>query len=76
MVVEDIFCDMIIFKLIYTDRGFWELLMGSNNFTLVVCVRYKMKEEEVKQQTEDSFSYLLIIFTGPLYCYLEEIFIS
>jgi hypothetical protein len=32
--------------------------MGSNNFRLVY-IRYKRKEEEVKQQTEDSFSYLL-----------------
>jgi hypothetical protein len=40
--------------------------MGSKNFALVVYVRYKKKEEEVRQQTEDSFSYLLIICTGAL----------
>jgi hypothetical protein len=34
------------------------MLMVSNKFALV-CVRHKRKEEEVRQQTEDSFSYLL-----------------
>jgi hypothetical protein len=48
--------------------------MGSKNFALVVYVRYKKKEEEVRQQTEDSFSYLLIIYTGALYGYFGEFF--
>jgi hypothetical protein len=48
--------------------------MGSNNISLV-CIRYKRKDEEVRQQTEHYFSYLLIICTGALYGYFGDFFL-